>query len=143
MKGLMHFFGKGMDDLIDTSGATGVEVEKNDLILDPEKILPPPHVKGRVTRAWIEGGQLIENFGTGGYQPLRKTNFIYLRGGNLGFGRLVMHDTDLLMEDAHPLDPLGFYLDHYMEQLAAGYCKISRTSGLHVFVEDYERLKGN
>jgi hypothetical protein len=39
-----------------------------------------------------------------------------------------------------PNDPLDFFLDHYKEQLSAGYAKINPDSGLRVFIKDYNKL---
>jgi hypothetical protein len=38
-----------------------------------------------------------------------------------------------------PSDPLDFYLEHYKEQLAAGYTKTTLDSGLRVYVKDYNK----
>ena len=43
VKGLMELFGVKMAKLINVNEARGVRIEKNDLILYPERIIPPPH----------------------------------------------------------------------------------------------------
>ena len=35
---------------------------------------------------------------------------------------------------------MDFFLDHYTEQLAAGYTKTSTKFQLHAFVKDYDKL---
>ena len=62
------------------------------------------------------------------------------QGNRLQFGKLTMDDTDVIVFDMDPADPLDFYLDHYKEQLAAGYTKTSSTFQLRVFLKDYEKL---
>ncbi len=42
VKGMMDLFGLDIADLIKNGKVRGVQVEKDDLILDPGKILPPP-----------------------------------------------------------------------------------------------------
>jgi hypothetical protein len=37
-------------------------------------------------------------------------------------------------------DPLDFYLDHYKDQVAAGYTKISTGFQLRACVKDFEKL---
>jgi hypothetical protein len=51
-----------------------------------------------------------------------------------------MNDADLILIDMDPNDPLDFYLDHYKEQLAAGYTKTTLDSGLRVFIKDFNKL---
>src|ERR1043166_7907608 len=51
-----------------------------------------------------------------------------------------MSDTDMVLVDMNPDDPFDFYLDHYKEQLVAGYTKETPTFGLQVFMRDYNKL---
>ncbi len=62
-KGLLKALGVQLSDLLDLSGATGVRVDKNDLILDPERILPPPTIQGRLVAIHMEPGVLVQEFG--------------------------------------------------------------------------------
>jgi len=61
-------------------------------------------------------------------------------GNELRFGKLTMSDTDMVLVDMNPDDPFDFYLDHYKEQLVAGYTKETPTFGLQVFMRDYNNL---
>ena len=45
------------------------------------------------------------------------------RHGDMRFGKLTMHDADLIMIDMDPRNPFDFFLDHYQDQLVAGYTK--------------------
>jgi hypothetical protein len=45
-----------------------------------------------------------------------------------------------MLVDLDPSDPLDFYLDHYKDQLAAGYTKISTGFQLRAYVEDFDQL---
>ena len=51
-----------------------------------------------------------------------------------------MDDVDLILIDMDPNDPLDFYLEHYKEQLSAGYTKTTPDSGLRVFIKDFNKL---
>ena len=64
---------------------------------------------------------------------------MYYRGGVLRFGKLTMHDTDLLIMDAEPQDPFDFFLDQYNAQLVAGYSKNTPDHGLVVTMQDYRK----
>ena len=143
--GLMSAFGVEVDDLIKNGKVPGVQSEENDLILDLQLILPAPHILGAVTAIRIEGDGILTTFGSAanaaqsaGKYP--SGNIMAFQGNRLQFGKLTMEDTDLIVLDMDVADPLDFYLDHYKEQLAAGYTKTSANFQLRVFVKDYSKL---
>lgn len=143
VKGLMDLIGIKIADLIKTGKVQGVEVEKDDLILDPAKLLPPPHIAGEITSVRLDGGELVQVFGhPSGSSDMRVpyANYMAYRGNELRFGKLTMNDTDLVLIDMNPGDPFDFYLDHYKEQLVAGYTKETPAFGLRVFMRDYNKL---
>jgi hypothetical protein len=144
VKGLMDLFGLDIADLIKNGKVRGVQVEKDDLILDPGEILPPPRISGQVTAIRLEANNIVLIFG----QPEKHhwtsvpaKNYMAYRGNRLQFGKLIMVDTDLLLVDPDPRDPFDFYLDHYKEQLIAGYSKTTESFGLRVFMVDFNKLK--
>jgi len=63
-----------------------------------------------------------KNADSGEKQP---GNYMAYRGAQLTFGKLTMKDTDMILIDMDPKDPFDFYLDHYKDQLVAGYTKIT------------------
>ncbi len=143
VKGLMEAFGVEIDDLIKTGKIPGVQAEEDDLILDLSQMLPPPHLEGKVTAIRIEGNTIVQTFGTADKKPAEKlpnANYVSCQGNQLRVGKLTMTDADIILSDLDPSDPLDFYLDHYKEQLAAGYTKISTNFQVRVFVKDYDKL---
>lgn len=62
------------------------------------------------------------------------------KNNRLRFNKLLMNDVDLILIDMNPSAPLDFYLEHYREQLAAGYTKTTLDSGLRVYIKDYNKL---
>jgi hypothetical protein len=62
------------------------------------------------------------------------------RGNQLRFGKLTMSGADLTLVDMDPNDPFDFYLDHYLQQLEAGYTKITANFGLRVSMKDFDKL---
>ena len=144
VKGLMDLLGIKIAQLIDTQKVPGVRLEGDDLILDPEQILPPPHITGRVTEVQIHGDQILQVFGNRPKSealPQQSGNYMAYRGAQLRFGKLTMSDTDLVLIDMDPQDPFDFYLDHYKEQLVAGYTKTTPAFGLRVFMRDFNKLQ--
>ena len=141
VKGALHLLGLHLQDLIDPHGAPGVRLEKDDLILDPSQMLPPPAMRGRIAAATIECDKLVEFIGRRAAARNESRNYMRFRGGIIRFGKLTMHDADLSLIDAEPRDPFFFSLDRYKDQLVAGYSKTTPSFGLEVFMPDVTKLK--
>src|SRR5947209_5467755 len=144
VKGLMDLFGLDITNLIKNGKVRGVQVEKDDLILDPAEILPPPRISGKITDIHLEGNNIVQIFGEPRKYPWTKVpaqNYMAYRGSKLQFGKLTMSDTDLLLIDPDPKDPFDFYLDRYKDQLVAGYSKTTPSFGLNVYMVDFNKLK--
>jgi len=143
VKGLLDLLGIDLAHLINTNKVHGVTVDKDDLILDPEQILPPPHIHGKVTAVRIQGNDIVQVFGqpqSSNFAAKRPGNYMAFRHSDMRFGKLTMHDADLIMIDMDPRDPFDFFLDHYQEQLVAGYSKSTMEYGLRVYTRDYNKL---
>jgi hypothetical protein len=143
VKGLIDLFGIDLGGSIKEGKVPGIEAQADDLILNLEQILPPPHIEGKVASVRIEGERIIQIFGDSSAKSvkgIRSGNYIAFKNSRLGFGKLVMNDADLILIDMAPRDPLDFFLDHYKEQVAAGYTKITSEFGLRVFIKDYKKL---
>lgn len=146
---LMQALGLHLDDLLNLKGSRGATVKGDDIYLDPTKILPPPTMAGALAAAGVEGSEVIIEFKVtpansvfGGYvRPDSATpNFVYFRGSRLRFGKLLMHDTDLQIVDADPLDAFDLNLEEYAKQLVAGTSHTLPNLGLRVEMPDYESL---
>ena len=143
VKRLMDLFGIDLGSLIKEGKVPGVEAHEDDLILDLEQILPPPHIEGKVVSIRMEGEKIIQIFGGSDAKPaknIRAGNYMAFKNNRIRLGKLVMNDTDLILIDMDPNDPLDFFLDHYKEQLSAGYSKLMPDSGLRVYIKDYSKL---
>lgn len=143
MKGIMDLLGVKISDLVNTGKVRGVAVDKDDLILDPSTLLPPPHIAAHVTAVRLEPNNIVQIIGPAA--PVKKGagfsgNFMAYRGNQLRFGKLTMTDTDMILIDMDAKDPFDFYLDHYKEQLVAGYTKETSSFGLRVFMRDFNKL---
>ena len=144
VKGLMDLLGIDIAGLIDTKKIHGITVEKDDIILDSEQILPAPHIKGKVAAVHISGNDIVLTFGTSqpsNFAAKQPGNYMAFRHSDMRFGKLTMHDADLIMIDMDPRDPFDFYLAHYQDQLVAGYSKSTPQYGLRVYTRDYNKLR--
>lgn len=142
---VMKLFGIEMDDMLKVKPGRGVVVENNDLILDPQQLVPPPAIRGKVTSVQVTDGGMIQRFGSGERlrlsPPAVSKNYIYWRGNELQFGKLTMTETDLELVDEDPSDPFDFSVDHWNDQLIAGYSKNTSSRGLKSHMPDYGDLK--
>jgi hypothetical protein len=145
-KRLLDFFGLHLEKLVKLEGDKGVVVDKDDLLLDPAKLLPPPRIQGKLTKVAIERGVLVQQFGAPVAKPLTPplksaVNYMYYRGGVLRFGKLTMQDADLLLVDENPKDPFEFSPERYNEQLVAGYSKNTASHGLVTHMPDLHAVR--
>jgi hypothetical protein len=147
--GLMGLFGIQLQKLVSLKGARGVRLEKNDFILDPAGLLPPPTAHGTLSAVQVNDTAIVQIFKpTQGQsaKPLTPPeptgpDFMYYRGGVLRFGKLTMNNADLLIIDGDPRDPFDFFLDRYNEQLTAGYSRNTPKHGLIVVMPDFRRAR--
>lgn len=101
---------------------------------------------GKLAAIRVEEGRIVELFaGESQAQDIRfpvpeKDNFQYFHGGELTFGKLTMHDTDLEIIDQDPRDPFDFHLEQYNRHLVADYSKNTPEHGLRVFMPDFTRI---
>ena len=141
-KGFMDLFGVELSDLINTKHARGIKIDGNDILLQPDQLFPPPRIEGKVTAVRIARDRIVQQMGNAKERGIPKTsgNYMAYRGNKLQFGKLLMSDTDLRLIDMDPRDPFDFSLDHYKDQLMAGYSKTTATFGLNTFMKDYGKL---
>jgi hypothetical protein len=143
VKGLMEAFGVELGDLVKNGKVPGVQAEGDDLILELGQMLPPPRIEGNVTAIRVEGNHIAAVFGLPDKKPPEKLfngNYVSCRGNRLRVGNMTINDTDIILADLDPSDPLDLYLDHYKEQMAAGYAKVSANFQVRVFVKDFDKL---
>ena len=132
-----------MADLINTKKIHGIRADGDNLILNTEKVLPPPHIHGKISSVRVQGNDIVETIGTPGKSaPLMAGNYMAYRGGSIAFGKLTMAGTDLMLIDMDPKDPFDFYFQRYKEQLTAGYSKTTSNFGLRVYMRDFNKLPG-
>ena len=145
--GLMKFFGLNLEKLVKLRGVRGVRIEKDDFYLNPPDLLPPPLVKGRVNAVQVTDTAIVLTFSPRDSAQVKllnipdpkATNYMFYRGGVLRFGKLTMHDADMLILDAEPRDPFDFFLDQYNAELVAGYSRNTADHGLVVVMQDFSK----
>ena len=146
--GLMKFLGLNLQKLVDTKRARGVRIEHDDFIMSPTELLPPPSVEGKVGALEVNDSEIVQVFvpregkpAPALKLPVQAKHYMFFREGVLRFGKLTMGDTDLLILDADPADVFDFFLDHYNDQLVAGFSRNTRDHGLIVVMPDFDKLQ--
>ena len=143
LKGLLGGLNIKVSDLFQPQGVPGIQVSGNDIIFDTAKLLPPPHIRGRLTSVRVSNPDLEEVFGDA--QDVARVekwrNFLRLSGGTLDFGKLTMHHVDLIMIDIS--NDAWFDLDllHYQDQLINGYTRMTPQAGMQIFMPDLDLAK--
>lgn len=142
---LMRGLGLSLEKIVNLSKAKGATVEENDILLSPNSILPPPEIEGRVTAVRIDRDQLVMTYGSAAsaralaVPDTASKNYMYYRGGQLRFGKLLMLDADMFITDLDPADAFRFDLDRYQPQLVAGYSRTLQSGGLEVWMPDIDQ----
>jgi hypothetical protein len=143
LKGVMGLFGIELANVVNTSKIDGLGTDKNDLLMDLGKLLPPPHIRGKLTGVRIEPNVIVTTFGDGGRTmgaPKEKGGYMAFTGGTVKFGNVLMEPTDLTVLNVDGGSGLDWNQDRYKDQLVAGYSKITPAFGLRAYVKDFYRL---
>lgn len=146
--GLLRAVGQSLEKLIgkDLPHDKGVSAEGNDMLMDPEKMLPPPRTELHLVGVQTEGEELVQVFDAGRHLPplsppdANEQNYMYYRGGTLRMGKLLMIDADMQVNDTDPSDPFDFYIDRYNDELTSGFSRNQPNYGLDVFMRDFADL---
>ena len=128
-------------DLVHAGGVAGIEIAGNDIFFDTQKLLPPPHLRGRITAVRVRVPDLEVIYGGAGDDDSRLAqwhNFLRLRGGMLDFGKLAMQHVDLTLIDASKDAWFDLDLVNYQAQLINGYMRMTPEAGLNIFMPDLD-----
>jgi hypothetical protein len=143
VKGLLGDFHVSIADLMGKTSVAGIEASQNDIYLDTQKLLPAPHIHGTLTRIGVMNPDIEVMYGDAESDVARTEewhNFLALKGGTLDFGKLTMHNVDLIMIDASKDAWFDLDLVNYQAQLVNGYTRMTPQAGLEIFMPDLDEL---
>jgi hypothetical protein len=132
-----------VSDLFSPKDISGIRVSGNDIFLDTQKLLPPPHIRGQLTNVRVVNPDLEEVYGNAERDVERVEqwrNFLRLSGGTIDFGKLTMRHVDLIMIDISKDVWFDLDLNHYQEQLVNGYTRMTPQAGLQIFMPDLSQI---
>ena len=145
-KGLLGAFHVDISDLFNPKGIPGIQVSGNDIVLDTQTLLPPPHIRGELTKVRVVSPDIEEVFGNAENDVSRVEqwrNFLRLREGTLEVGKLTMRHVDLIMIDTSNGGWFDLDLAHYQQQLVNGYTRMTPQAGLQIFMPDLDNIPRN
>lgn len=143
VKGLLGDFHVSVADLMGKTSIAGIEASQNDLYFDTQKLLPAPHIHGTLTRIRVINPDVEVMYGDAQSDVARTEqwhNFLALKGGSVDFGKLTMHNVDLIMIDASKDAWFDLDLVNYQAQLVNGYTRMTPEAGLEIFMPDLDDL---
>ena len=146
--GLLDLLRVDLEDLASFDDGRGIVASGDDILLTPERALPPPAIRGHLRRAWLAGNRLHLSYAPDDGRPVSPltppqpgaSGYVYFSGASIQFGRLTMTGADLQLIDADPRDPFDFFPARYQRQLVAGYSKNTPRGGLETYMPDYDDL---
>jgi hypothetical protein len=147
MGALLHGLHIKLGDIFH-SRAAGITVQGDTVYFNADTLPPPPHIVGHITAVHLirsAQGLAIETIydhaGDDTREEEKWRDFLKLTGGTLRFGRLTMHDVDLILIDEASKDPY-FHLDlaHYQIQLVHGITRVTPEAGLQIFMPSLDQM---
>jgi hypothetical protein len=143
VKGLLGDFHVSIADLMGKTSIAGIEASQNDLYFDTQKLLPAPHIHGILTLVRVANPDIEVMYGDAQNDATRTEqwhNFLALKGGSVDFGKLTMHNVDLIMIDASKDAWFDLDLVNYQAQVVNGYTRITPQAGLEIFMPGLDQL---
>jgi len=143
MKGLLGVLHVSAADLV-KSNIAGIEIAGNDLVLNTQELLPPPHIRGHLTQVRVDSPDIEAVYGNAAKDVERVElwrNFFSLKGGTIDFGSLSMHPVDIMMIDISRNPWFDLDLVNYRDQFASGYTRLTTDSELQMFIPDRREVQ--
>ena len=132
-----------IDDIAGNARIPGVEVSRNDILVNTIQLLPPPHILGQLTNLFVTAPDLVLIYGNGNKDETQTApwhNFLRFEGGTLDFGKLSMHPVDLTLIDASNDPWFNLDLVNYHAQLVNGHSRMTPQQGLEIYMPDLNAL---
>ncbi len=146
LKGLLRDFHVTLADLFQPKGMPGIQVTGNDIFFDTLQLLPPPHIRGQLTKVHVVNPDLVAVYGSAKEDVQRVEqwrNFLRFHNGTIDFGKLTMHQVDIIMIDLSNDAWFDLDLANYQKQLVNGYTHMTPAAGLQIFMPDLDEIPQN
>ena len=146
VKGLLDILGVEVAEMLKAREDKGIRLDGNDIILFPERMIPPPVMKAFCTGAVITPGKVTMHFDDGVRRerpalPEPARNFILMWGGNVLINNNLVLDAKLEMIDDTPDNPMQYYMPLYREQLETGFVVSTPKGEMIAYLPDLNGTK--
>ncbi|HET9328309.1 MAG TPA: hypothetical protein VFQ05_16195 [Candidatus Eisenbacteria bacterium] len=127
-----------LENLIAMPPNKSLTVNKNQIMIKPFGLFPPPRIDGKMSKVSLDGDVLeLEFSGPPIAAPQSEArNYVFLRGGNSQFGHFRMLDTDVLILDRDERTPFGFSLPRYAALIPQSDIEVHNTKEVLVTMPD-------
>lgn len=116
----------------------GATLDGSTIILDAQKLFPPPNLEMKIKNAKLDSKGLVLEFDDGHaikpsipFPPSR--SHIVLRGGDVKFTRVLPINVALQIDNIELGKELDFCLYRYRDQIAQGHLTLNCKGEIHVF----------
>ncbi|MEB3297915.1 MAG: hypothetical protein VKO21_00325 [Candidatus Sericytochromatia bacterium] len=125
VKGVLDLFGVEVAEMLKAREDKGVRIDGNDIILFPDRMIPPPAMRGHCIGATIQQGRVTMRFDDGVRRerpalPEPARNWILMWGGNVLTNNNLVFDARIQLIDDTPENPMFYYQPLYLQQLETG-----------------------
>jgi hypothetical protein len=152
VRGLLDFLDIESEDLLGELAERGIAFDGNDAILELDRLLPPPRIRGRLVSVTMEPDRIamelageeasaaVGNSKAPSDPASNADNDLHFQHGTIRLGRVTMHDAELRIVDLDPSDPFDFSFSGMNHQLGAGYAKLAEDGGLTAYAPDFRDI---
>lgn len=139
---LMGLFGLDIANFINSREGTGVRIDGNDVVIYPDRLLPPPAIRGFVRTVAISKRVLTLGFDDRVSRQCptlpdpRAKNWLLFYGGDVMLANTLMRNAKVQIVDAQPSDPMYYYMPLYKEQMVAGSLRYTMNGETVSYVPD-------
>ncbi|WP_156781784.1 hypothetical protein [Leptospira tipperaryensis] len=145
---LLSYVGVGLKKLLPIPNGRGLEIVEKSFHIQSFLLLPPPRIQGTISKITLLDDRILVQFDSKKIPPLPRLVFlpgvpnqIAMSGGEIRVGSVFLKNTNLLLIDQDPSDPLDFHMKNLLFQLSLGNLNLNAKGELKVFLPDYEDLK--
>ncbi|HBN07750.1 MAG TPA: hypothetical protein DD435_03555 [Cyanobacteria bacterium UBA8530] len=139
---LMGLMGMDIATFINMRKESGVRIDGNDVVIYPNRLLPPPAIRGFVQTVTVNKRLMVLGFNDRVVRPVptlpdpAARNWLLFYGGDVMLANTLMKDAKVQMVDMAPQDPMYYFMPLYKEQMVAGTMRYTMKGETISYVPD-------
>lgn len=129
-----------IDELL-TVDTPGAKLVGSTVVLDTQKLFPPPMLNLNISSASMQNEGLVLNFdntgaGTDSATLTDSNSYILIKGGDVKFMKAVPNDARVQVMSTSESEELDFCLYDYRDQLSAGHLKLKEDGAILAYLKN-------